>query len=84
MGWASRVLTTSTFSAALSIVACLGSEPSYNVPLALLGLVVPTLNHPFLATALSALVPLTLLMDIVWCALYGPYLSGGAALFGLM
>jgi hypothetical protein len=30
------------------------------------------------------LIPITLLLDIVWCALYGPYYNSGTALLGLI
>ncbi len=62
----------------------MGSQPAYNVPLALLGVFVPHFPRPVLATLLFVLLPTTIILDITWCSLYGPYLGSGAPLFSLV
>lgn len=62
----------------------MGSQPAYNIPLALLGVFVPHFPKPVLVSLLFVLLPVTLVFDITWCSLYGPYLGSGAPLFALV
>lgn len=50
----------------LTILASVGSQPAYNVPLALLGVFVPHFPKPILATLLFVMLPVTLVFDITW------------------
>lgn len=62
----------------------MGSQPAYNLPLALLGIFVPHFPKPLLTSLLFVLLPITLVFDITWSSIYGPYLSSGAPLFSLV
>ena len=53
--------------------------------MALLGVLVPHFPKPVLVSLLFVLLPVTLIFDITWCSLYGPYLgTPGAPLFALV
>lgn len=82
--WSIGVLKIATVSLGLTLLASLGSQPSYNVPLSLLGLCVPHLPKPFLSSLLFVLLPITLILDITYLSIYGPYLSQGVPLFSLV
>jgi len=43
-----------------------------------------TFPQSMFVPAPTDLIPLTMLLDIVWCAVYGPYLNSGTSLLGLM
>lgn len=71
-------------STVLTLFASMGSQPSYNFPIALLSVFVPHIPKPFLTSLLFVLLPLSLLLDIIWASIYGGYLSSGAPLLALI
>lgn len=82
--WGMTVLKLSLLSVALTLLASMGSQPSYNFPIALLGVWVPHIPKPFLTSLLFVLLPVAMLLDILWASLYGPYLNSGAPLLALI
>ncbi len=82
--WGLSVVKLSLVSVALTLLASAGSQPSYAVPLAFLGVFVPHVPKPFLTSLLFVVLPCTIILDITWCSLYGPYLGSGAPLLALV
>jgi len=82
--WGMIVLKFGLASVVLTLFASMGSQPSYNFPIALLSVFVPHLPKPFLTSLLFVLLPISLLLDIIWASLYGPYLDSGAPLLALI
>lgn len=65
-------------STVLTLFASMGSQPAYNVPIALLSVFVPHIPKPFLTSLLFVLLPVSLLLDVIWASLYGAATLGPA------
>lgn len=82
--WGMSVLKFGLASVVLTLFASMGSQPSYNFPLALMSVFVPHIPKPFLTSLLFVLLPVAIILDILWASLYGPYLGSGAPLLALI
>lgn len=65
---------------AFSFIADIGFAPGYNSPLVLFAFVASAMHSQFFYSLLVIMWPLTLLLDIVWLAIYGSAASGNSML----
>ena len=54
-----------------SVLGDIGPSPGYQTPMLLLVLLLSHFETPLLACVLALLVPLSLILDVVWCIIWG-------------
>ena len=79
MSSATRLETLSFVSMGLTTFACLGFSPGYNVMLAFFGVYASTSQNGKHVLAYTSVLVLTILLDIIWCSLYGANQQGAGA-----